>query len=345
MDVSSCTEIRKPRTDDKRLWDIILGNAGQRTLMVAHDLKLFPLLAEKPRTLAEVCEALEIECRPAQAILGVLVYLELIQVKQDYYSLCAIAEDYLLDSSSIYFGGQLDFMIANEYAVCSYEGLKKAVLTNSPQLYKSDKPFETHEEQAELARVFTYAMHSKSMGPALTWPEIIDLSEYKILLDIGGGSGAHAIGATCKWSHLQALVLDMLPVCEVAQEFIKRFGLQSRIQTCVSDMWQDPFPAADLHFYADIYHDWSVEQGRFLTQKSFESLPSGGRIIIHEMLYDEPKVGPLAVAAYNLTMQVLIEGQQYSAKELSAMLAETGFTDVEVKPSFGYWSIVTGCKP
>jgi hypothetical protein len=44
-------------------------------------------------------------------------------------------------------------------------------------------------------------------------------------------------------------------------------------------------------------------------------------------------------------MQVVIEGQQYSGKELIAMLQESGFIEVEVKATFGYWSIVTGCKP
>jgi hypothetical protein len=39
------------------------------------------------------------------------------------------------------------------------------------------------------------------------------------------------------------------------------------------------------------------------------------------------------------------EGEEYSGRELSAMLTETGFTDVEVKPTWGYWSIVTGRKP
>jgi hypothetical protein len=38
-------------------------------------------------------------------------------------------------------------------------------------------------------------------------------------------------------------------------------------------------------------------------------------------------------------------GQQYSGRELSDMLSEAGFKDIEVKPTFGYWSIVTGIKP
>ncbi|MEG4504799.1 methyltransferase [Microcoleus sp. F6_B4] len=342
---TSCADIQKPRTDEARLWDILFGHAAYRALLVAYDLKFFPLLGKKPHRLAEISEALNIHCRPAKAILDVLVSIELVQVKDGYYSLTLLAEDYLVESSPTYFGGMLDIMLINTHTVASVDSLKKAVLTNSPQLYHSEKPFNTHEEQVELARTFTYAMHGHSIAPALVWPELIDLSKYKLLLDIGGGSGAHAIGATLKWSQLQATVLDMLPVCEIAKEFAQRYGLQSRIKTHTSDMWKDPFPAADIHFYADIYHDWLPEQGSFLTQKSFDSLPSGGRIIIHEMLYNESKTGPFTVAAYNMGMLVTMEGQQYSGSELSEMLAESGFADIEVKRTLGYWSIVTGCKP
>jgi len=51
------------------------------------------------------------------------------------------------------------------------------------------------------------------------------------------------------------------------------------------------------------------------------------------------------VAAFNIIMLLATEGQQYSGTELGAMLGEAGFTDIEVKPTFGYWSIVTGRKP
>jgi hypothetical protein len=43
-------------------------------------------------------------------------------------------------------------------------------------------------------------------------------------------------------------------------------------------------------------------------------------------------------------MLVAMPGQQYSGRELRGVLTEAGFTDVEAKPSFVYWSIVTGRK-
>jgi len=111
-------------------------------------------------------------------------------------------------------------------------------------------------------------------------------------------------------------------------------------------MFQDAFPEADLHFFSNIYHDWSREKGIFLTRKSFESLPPGGRIVVHEMLFGEDKTGPFATAAFNINMLVWsVDGEQYSGRELSGMLADAGFRSIETKPAFGYYSVVTAIKP
>lgn len=337
--------IRKPQTEDSLLWDIILGGFAHNLLFVAHDLKLFSLLAAQPLTAVEVAKALNIQLRPTNALLTFCTSVKILDFHENYYSLTTFAKEYLLESSPTYFGDFLDLNIANS-SIFSFDKLKNAVLTNSSQIYDSDKLFQSHEEQVKLAQVFTHAMHGHSMGAALAWSSSIDLSEYQVLLDIGGGSGAHAIAATLKWSNLKSIVLDLAPVCQAAEETIASYGLQSRIKTCASNMWDDPFPIADIHFYADIYHDWPPEKGRFLTQKSFDSLESGGRIIIHEMLYNnEQKIGPTTVANYNTAMLLWTEGQQYSALELSTMLSEVGFNNIEIKPTFGYWSIVTACKP
>ena len=110
-------------------------------------------------------------------------------------------------------------------------------------------------------------------------------------------------------------------------------------------MWHEPYPAADLHFYGMIFHDWPAEQCRFLARKSFESLPAGGRIIVHEMLFNEERTGPFGVAAFNMVMMMYVEGEQYSGREIAEFLREAGFHDIQVTPTFGYWSIVSGRKP
>jgi len=337
-------EIRGPREDDRRMWDVLSGIFGYPAVLVAHDLGLFPLLAAEPRSLQQVCDALGIARRPAEALLAVCSSLGFASKADDRYRLTPFAEDYLLESGSAYFGGYLDHVIQH-YSVWSFESLKKAVLSDSPQAYGGRDVFEVHEQEAEQARSFTLAMHGLSMGPGLAWPKVVDLSGCRLMLDIGGGSGAHSIGAANTWPELHAAVVDLAPVCEIAREIAESYGMGDRIGAVAADIWNDPFPPADVHFYSMIFHDWSEERCRFLAQKSFESLEPNGRIIVHEMLFDDDRTGPFPVAAFNTTMLLWVEGEQYSGGQITAMLADTGFVDIEVTPTFGHWSIVIGRKP
>jgi hypothetical protein len=113
----------------------------------------------------------------------------------------------------------------------------------------------------------------------------------------------------------------------------------------MGDMLNDSFPHADLHLFSAIYHHWPEERCRVLSTRSFASLPSGGRVIIHERPYNDTRTGPLAIAA--MTMPALLRGEagRYSAPDYSNMLGDAGFVDIEVKPTTGYWHIITGCKP
>ena len=311
---------------------------------MAYRLGLFPLLNERPRTLAEVCESLGLESRPAQAMLSYCTAVGLLELHSDQYALTLLAEEYLLESSPISYTPAIELVITNP-RLTSYPDWEKAVRTNTAQIYGGEETFESHDAQAELARTFTKGMHSLSMAPASAWPDALDLSPNRVMLDIGGGSGSHSIGAATRWPQLQAIVLDIGPVCEVAEEFIDAYGLGERIHTHAADMWQEDFPVADLHFYSNIYHDWPPEKGRFLTEKSYAALPPGGRIVIHETLYDDDKSGPVAAAGYSVNMLMWSEGQQYSGAELTAMLTDAGFRDIEVQATFGYDSVVSGRKP
>ena len=337
------SEIRKPRTDDRLLWDIIMGIYGYQAVLLAHDLKLFALLAKGPLALTEICDALDLSTRPAEALLSVCASLGLLAVSDGRYSLTPVTEDYLVEGGPAYFGTFFDVSIAN--GVLTFDRLKKAALTNVPQVYGGEDIYASHEGQAERARTFTRMMHSHSRGAALAWPDRIDLSGNKVMLDVGGGSGVHSIGAALRWPSLRPIVLDLAAVCPVTEEYVSSYGLSGRIGARAFNMWNDPFPPADLHFYSDIYHDFTPERCRFLTKKSFAGLDAGGRLIIHEMLFNREKTGPFTVAGYNVSMFMWTEGQQFSGSELSLMLQEAGFIDIDVIPTFGYWHIVTGKKP
>ena len=62
------------------------------------------------------------------------------------------------------------------------------------------------------------------------------------------------------------------------------------------------------------------------------------------MPFNNDHAGPFPIAAFNIDMLLWVEDEQYSGREISSMLREAGFRSIEVKTTFGYWSIVTGVK-
>jgi len=124
------------------------------------------LLAAQPRTLREVCDALHIAPRAAEALVSISTALGLVEERDGCYSLTPVAKDYLLEGSATYFGGYFDMMIQN-YSMYSFESLRRAVLTNTPQFYGGDDLFTSHRNRADRVRTYTRAMHSASMAAAL----------------------------------------------------------------------------------------------------------------------------------------------------------------------------------
>ncbi|HUY20190.1 MAG TPA: methyltransferase [Candidatus Binataceae bacterium] len=336
----------RPRVDDRKLWDVVMAVAGYPMVLAARQMKLFELLGEKPLTLDEVCATKHIARRPALAVLAICASLGLIALRDGRYALTEVAEDYLLPSSPTYFGWLYDVWTPL-VGVFTPETLLKAVTTDRPQGPFADPVGAFGEWYVEQATNFIRAMHSVSVGPSLEWPRRVDLSRNRMLLDVGGGSAVHSIGALTVWPNLKATIMDQPAVCELARHFAAQQGVADRIATQAGNFFEDPFPAADLHFYSQIFHDWPADRCRFLARKSFENLPAGGRIIVHEVLLNDDLSGPFAAAALNVTMLIAAPpgAEQLSGRQIREMLEGAGFGAIEVIPSFGYWSIVTGVKP
>ena len=332
--------------DDSVIGQITTALLIAPAVLVAHEVGLFAALDAEPLTIDEVCAQFSLRPRAADALLLTALAAGLV-VRQgdDRYLLSEVGADYLLRDSPTNWCAYLDYLLSDT-RLFSYEGVREALLTDRPQARVDQELFEVHRQNDERAIKFTRWMHSVAVGPAGAWPREVDLTGARRLLDIGGGSGAHAIGVAQRWTALNVMLLDLPNVCTVADEYIGRAGLSARVSTRPTDMWDESYPAADVHFYSQVFHDWSPDECRELARKSFASLPSGGRIVIHELLVDDDKCGPPRAAAVNLLMSMLYaRGRQYSGAEIGDILQDAGFTGMRWQHTFGHWGIVVADRP
>ena len=117
------------------------------------------------------------------------------------------------------------------------------------------------------------------------------------------------------------------------------------VGVAVGDMFADPFPReCDLHLFSNVLHDWDEPLVRKLLAKSFESLPAGGMLIIHDAHINAQKNGPLPVAAYSALLMNISEGKCYSVSEMSDYLQQAGFSNLEYLPTAADRSVMTAIK-
>jgi hypothetical protein len=135
-------------------------------------------------------------------------------------------------------------------------------------------------------------------------------------------------------------------MCEVALGYVRKAGVAHRIDALAVDMFREAWPSGyDAIFLSNIFHDWDFETCAALAAKAYAALSSGGRILLHEMLLDDTHDGPATAVAFSMYMLLGTKGQQFTAAELSKLLADTGFGSVEITPTHGYYAVVSGRKP
>ena len=182
------------------------------------------------------------------------------------------------------------------------------------------------------------------LAPAMA--ERIDCRKQHHLLDVAGGSGIYSCAMVARHPHLRATILERPPVDAIARKSLAERGFADRISVRVGDMFTDPFPTdCDLHLFSNVLHDWDIPQVERLLTRSFEALPSGGMLIVHDAHINATKTGPLPVAAYSALLMTITEGKCYSEKEMNDLLTRTGFTNVNYFPTVADRSVITARKP
>ena len=117
------------------------------------------------------------------------------------------------------------------------------------------------------------------------------------------------------------------------------------MSVAAGDMFKDPLPAGcDVHLFSNVLHDWDEPLVRQLLAKSYNSLPPGGMLIIHDAHINADKTGPLPVAAYSALLMTLTEGKCYSEKEMKDLLTEAEFAEVRCTPTAADRSVITARK-
>ena len=345
-----------PASPDRAIWDIWLSMHQLPAMAVADELGIFGALDSAPATTAEAAQRLGLNRRAADVLLHMLTALGLLVLRDGRHELADVARTYLLPESPYYWGPLLRALGVLPQQHAALIGAlrapdRRAATTEAapPKTQASpDDPSDAWQRgniDRAQAEVVTRLMHCHSLPASVGAARNGDLQGVSRLLDVGGGSGCFSIAIAQHFPSIRCTVMELPSVCEVARGYIADGGVSDRVDTVSIDMFREAWPRGyDGMFFSNIFHDWDVETNLFLARRAYEALPPGGRIFLHEMLLAEDGSGPVTTASFSILMLLGTQGRQYSFSELRQVLTSAGFDDIDTRPTYGYYSVVSGRK-
>lgn len=339
-----------PTNDDSAIWDIWLSQFRLPVLNVADEAGLFKALSDEHLDTASLAAKLDVDTRALALVLAALCSMGLVEKRLGQWSATHIAKTWLHPEGAgywCYFTRQIDSNDSLRSRLA--KALKTGTRPDNSDSKTSSRPaeWERGTMSQEAAQGIAKFMHAHSQAPALGAAAQGVFGELKSLMDVGCGSGVYGIEIAKANPGLKVVLMDLKEMAVEAQKFIDRAGAGRQVTTAGVNMFTEGWPLGhDGHFFSNVFHDWSDETCRLLAHRSFEALPSGGRIFLNEILMDDEGTGPFPAAAFSLLMLVGTLGKQYSLVEYCDILGGAGFVDIKAeRTGGGYYSLVTGRKP
>lgn len=335
-----------PSADDRAIWDIWESQFRLPVTTVADEVGIFRALGNRPLSTADLASELSLNEHALAIHLGALAACDLVEKRDGKWSATPAARAWLHPDAEGYWGGFLfRFRDSNPLHAQLLSTLKTGqrpanVVSGGPE-------WERGSMSQEVAERIANFMHAHSMAPARGAAAQSLFGDMNSLMDVGCGSGIYGIELARAHPRLQVTLLDLKEMCAEAQKFVEQAGLTGRVSTAPVNMFEQEWPIGhDAHHFANVFHDWSDETNRLLAKKSFDALPSGGKILLSEILMDDDGAGPWHAASFSLLMLLGTLGKQYSLPEFREILESAGFVNVQAtRTGGGYYSLVSAEKP
>src|SRR5260370_23821463 len=140
--------------------------------------------------------------------------------------------------------------------------------------------FEYFNKHANELELFAEAMRSFSVATGAAVAETYDFSGIRTLADIGGSQGLILSLVLQKYPDMRGILFDLPTVVKGAPNFIKSYGLDSRIDVRSGNFFEFIPGGADAYLLKHILHDWGDEDCLRILKNIYAVAEPGTKLLI-----------------------------------------------------------------
>lgn len=294
-----------------------------RIILTAAELDLFTVVQEGNLTAGQIAQKLSLDERALTRVLDCLINLDLLEKTAGVYSLTVEGATF----SSRHPESSLPMLLHMNSLWDSWSTLTDVVVKGPDSEQRPPKPMDP-----EGRRAFIGAMHVVGRSLSEEVAGSVDLSGFRKMIDVGGGSGTYTIAFLRNNPGMKAVLFDMEGVIPMARERLDAEGFLDRAELMAGDFYKDELPGGcDFALLSAIIHQNSPAQNCALYAKIFGALEPGGVLVIRDHIMDDTRTRPPEGALFAINMLVNTRGgDTYTFAEVEADLGDVGFVDVKV---------------
>ncbi|UCG61610.1 MAG: methyltransferase [Candidatus Zixiibacteriota bacterium] len=311
---------------------------ASRCAIAAERLQVFRKLDGKELSAAQIAQRAGIHRKHCEPFLNYLVFLGLLKKRGNLYRNSQLVIKHFLKARSIDWTRLWSYECVRDFEALTV--MEEVISTGRGWrkiLGKERKTdYELVQEDRQWARDFTYALYDYDRPNAEILARNLELSNYRKLLDVGGGSGVMSFALVRANPKLTTCILEYPLVCEVANEIIRKERLSRRVKTLAGDMNK----AIPRGF--DVIMFWNI--GFITTQvmkMAYRSLPEGGMVVRNCSLPLKPKTLPPSAFLHGY-LSVRPQGQ--SGPDIIKSLEDASFTAVKCRQISKNLGVITAHK-
>jgi SAM-dependent methyltransferase len=305
------------------LMDIATGYWQTAALSAAVEIGVFSSLSKSAASAAEIAQDCQSDLSGMTDLLDALTGLGMLDKEGTIYRLNAEFEPYLSTESPTCMLGALQY---NSQLYSLWGRLANCVKSGAPEA-----PPEDHlGGNPKATRGFVMGMHARALGIApMILPEL-PIEPDAGLLDVGSGPGTFSRLLAERSPEMKVTQFDLPHILHHAGELTASSKAAERITLVPGDYRADSLPSGhDTILYCGALHQETPETADKLLRKFHDALPSGGRLLVVDLMTEPCRTTPVFGALFSLNMKLFNPAAQvYSTEQVETMLLKAGFDSI-----------------
>ena len=323
----------------QQVFDLMAGFVYSQVLLACVRLRILELVNESPRTLDELAQICQVPASSLQRLINSAVALRLLNLRgQGRYGLGVLGAPV---------AGHPGIRAMIEHHAVLYHDMQDPVALLRDQVSDGQMAAYWPYSGVDAAENLKAAEHRTWQGDKVerysqlmsaSQPFVVDevlasydFSQHQCSLDVGGGQGTFVGRLADGFKSLRLQLFDLPQVAALAQASFQAKGFADRATAHGGDFLRDALPVgADLVTLVRVAHDHPDDHVKTILQAIHTALPVGGTLLLAEPMAQNADQKPLGDAYFHFYLLAMGAGRLRTTGELSAMLREAGFSDIEL---------------